>query len=99
MLSRLTTFVRGSAAAAMVVTGAVLVVLALFAAGRIPQQAHSDFDRLVVAHGSLAHTPNYPDVYRQMSATTRMLQNAYVGGSGLVLLLAGAFGLAVQRRP
>jgi hypothetical protein len=99
MIDRVTRTVTSSMAAGLLAIGALLVVVAFFAAGLIPQQAHRDFDRLVVSMGGgMSHTPTYPDVYRQMSANRRMLQNAYVGGSGLILLTAGAFGLSVQRR-
>jgi hypothetical protein len=100
MLDRFAQTVGSSVSAGLLALGALLVVVAFFAAGLIPQQAHRDFDRLVQSMGGgMSHTPNYPDVYRQMSANRRLLQNAYVGGSGLILLAVGASGVAAQRRP
>ncbi len=80
-------------------TGAVLIIVAILTAPAIPRQAHRDFDALVQYYGGLSHPPNYPDVYRRMSADRRFLQNAYVGVSGLALLAAGAFGMLLVRDP
>jgi hypothetical protein len=79
--------------------GAMLVLVAFLSASAIPHQAHRDFDALVQSYGArgLTHTPNYPDVYRRMSADRRLVQNGYIGVSGLVLLAAGAFGMTRER--
>lgn len=81
------------------VIGAALIVVAMLTASTIPRQAHRDFDALVQYYGGLTHTPNYPEVYRRMSADRRFVQNGYLGVSGLVLLSAGAFGMLRGRDP
>lgn len=81
--------------AVMVLVGILLVVSAFIQASVIPLRAHGDYGALIVAlGGSISTTEGYPSVYRQMSANRRMLQNAYLGVGGLVLLSAGCFGLA-----
>jgi hypothetical protein len=71
-------------------TGIGLLVLAWISAAFIPSQAQKDFDRLVrAAGGSMSHTPNFPDTYKQMSANRRMLQSFYLGAAGLICLGAG----------
>jgi hypothetical protein len=81
----------------LVAVGTMLVVVAFLSASAIPRQAHRDFDALVQSYGGLAHTANYPDVYRRMSADRRLVQNGYIGVSGLVVLAAGAFGMTRER--
>ena len=39
--------------------------------------------------------PTHPDTYRQIAAQSRMLQNAYLGLTGVALVTVGAFGVAV----
>jgi hypothetical protein len=74
--------------------GLILVVVAYAQAGAIPRLAHDDFGRLVqAAGGSMSHSPTYPDTYRAMSAQVRMLQNAYLGGGGLILMVMGGVAL------
>lgn len=74
--------------------GVALLLVAFTQAAAIPRQAHDDFAALVRAHGGgMSHSATYPDTYRQMSANRRMLQNAYLGGSGLVLFTLGCVGL------
>jgi hypothetical protein len=99
MMDRLLRLDRRALSIQLLAAGAILVVIAFFAAALVPAQAHRDFDALVRSMGGgMSHTPNYPDVYRQMSADRRLLQNAYVGGTGLVLVAAGAFGLVRSGR-
>lgn len=70
--------------------GVGLLALAWVAAAFIPSEAQKDFDRLVQASGgSMSHTANFPDTYKQMSANRRMLQNFYIGAAGLICLGAG----------
>ena len=70
--------------------GIGLLVLAWVSAAFIPSQANGDFDSFVRgAGGSVSHTVNFPDVYKQMGANRRMLQNFYVGAAGLVCLGVG----------
>ena len=74
----------------LTITGTVLVFWAWWNAGGIPAEAHRDFDRLVQANaGRMSHTPDFPDVYKQMSADRRILQNVYVGTAGLICLAVG----------
>jgi len=81
----------------MLLIGALLLVTAFARAGAIPHQAHDDYGALLRRHGgSMSHSAGYDAVYRQMSAHSRMLQNAYLGVSGLVLLSAGSFGIALR---
>jgi hypothetical protein len=84
------------AAPSLFLIGIVLVVVAYLQAGSIPRLAHDDFGVLVQrVGGSMSHSATYPDTYRAMSAQRRMLQNAYLGGAGLVLMTIG--GLALLR--
>jgi hypothetical protein len=85
-------------AAALLAAGALLMLVAYLQASTIPLQAHDDYGVLIRAQGgSLSHSANYPDVYRQLSANRRMLQNVYLGGAGLVLVGAGSYGLVLRR--
>jgi hypothetical protein len=87
---------RVTGATLVTVFGTLLVVVALVQATWIPRLAHDDFDALVRAHGgSMTHSATYPDTFRLMSAQRRMLQNAYVGAAGL--LLVGLGGAAMVR--
>jgi hypothetical protein len=80
--------------------GAVLITVAFAQAALIPHRAHDDFSALLQAHGGgMTHTATYPDTYRLMSANRRMLQNIYLGGSGLVLLAVGCAGLTRSFAP
>jgi hypothetical protein len=82
------------AALALFAIGLILVVVAYTQAGAIPRLAHTDFGHLVqAAGGSMSHSPTYPDTYRAMSAQARMLQNAYLGGGGLILMVLGGVAL------
>jgi hypothetical protein len=82
------------------VAGAVLIAIAFTQAALIPHRAHDDFSALIQAHGGgMTHTATYPDTYRLMSANRRMLQNVYLGASGLVLLAVGCTGLTRSFAP
>jgi hypothetical protein len=83
-------------AMALFLIGIVLVVVAYVQAASIPRRAHDDFGHLIrQLGGSMSHSANYDSTYRVMSAQRRMLQNAYVGGGGLILMTIG--GLALVR--
>jgi hypothetical protein len=74
--------------------GLILVVTAYVQAATIPLRAHDDFSRLVQrVGGSMSHSATYPDTYRAMNAQVRMLQNAYLGGGGLILMILGGVAL------
>jgi hypothetical protein len=82
----------------LAIIGIILIVAALFSAKSIPVEANKDFDRLVRQSGGvMTHGQGFPDTYRQMSANSRMLQNVYVGGAGLICLAVGLAGM--QRKP
>jgi hypothetical protein len=80
--------------ALMLLVGAVLLTVAFVQAAAIPSLAHGDFGELIVSvGGSMSHSATYPDTYRQIAAQGRMLQNAYLGLTGLVLVTVGAIGV------
>jgi hypothetical protein len=74
--------------------GIVLIVLAHWMANSIPQYAVEDLDAYFVSlgGGGIVHSPGFPETYRQMCASRRLLQNSYIGAGGLILLTAGIFG-------
>lgn len=79
--------------------GAALVIAAYLQAGAIPFAAHDDFGVLIRSQGgSMSHSPTYPDTFRQTAAHVRMLQNAYLGVTGILLVAIGAFGLVGASR-
>jgi len=73
----------------LIVVGVVMILLAMLLAMFIPWSAHKDWDRFTKAYGRVRATPDYPSVYRQMSAQRRMLQNLYLGFAGLICLGVG----------
>lgn len=78
----------------VLLVGAVFLIVAFVQAGGIPRRAHDDFSALVRAHGgSMSHSPTYPETYRLMAAQSRMLQNAYLGLTGVGLVTVGAIGV------
>ncbi|MGH7213385.1 MAG: hypothetical protein ACREIT_01190 [Tepidisphaeraceae bacterium] len=86
-------------AVVLAIAGAALLFQAHQTAAEIPSEADKDFGEFVrAAGGTLSSTPGFPDAFKQMHAERRMLQNSYIGGSGLVLLAAGAFGLIIPAR-
>jgi hypothetical protein len=85
------------AALSLFLIGILLVVVAYVQASSIPHLAHEDYGRLIQRlGGSLSSTATYPDTYRAMSAQVRVLQNAYLGGGGLILMALGGVGLLRQ---
>ena len=88
------TLARASWAVLVLLAGAVLLIVACVQAGDIPRQAHDDFGALIQAHGgSMSHSATYPDTYRQIAAQSRLLQNAYLGLTGVALVTVGAIGV------
>jgi hypothetical protein len=86
-------------ARSLVVIGAVLVLLAYFSTAGIPSAARDDFAKLLKdSGGSLSHTPTFPDTFMQMGHQRRMIQNFYLGASGLVFLFVGLQALCRQKR-
>jgi len=43
--------------------------------------------------GSMSHSATYPDTYRLIAAQSRMLQNAYLGLTGVASVTVGAIGV------
>ena len=78
----------------VLLVAAVLVLVAVARAGAIPRRAHDDYGELIRAQGgSVSHSATYPDTYRHMAAQSRMLQNAYLGLTGVALVTVGAVGV------
>jgi len=74
----------------LMLVGAVLLVTALVRAGAIPLSAHDDFGALTRAQGgSMSRSATDPDTYRLIAAQSRMLQNAYLGLTGVALVTVG----------
>ena len=89
---------RVRAALLLVLVGAVLLVIAFVRAGGIPLAAHADFGALIRAQGgTISHSATYPDTYRLIAAQSRMLQNAYLGLTGVALVAVGAYGAVGAR--
>ena len=84
---------RVRASLVLILVGAVLLVSAFVRVPGIPLAAHDDFGALIRAQGgSMSHSGTYPDTYRTIAAQSRMLQNAYLGFTGLALVTVGAIG-------
>lgn len=83
---------RVRAAPLLMFVGAVLLITAFVRAGDIPRAAHHDFGVLLRSLGTMSHSATYPDTYRLMAAQSRMLQNAYMGLTGVALVTVGAIG-------
>lgn len=84
---------RVRAAVLLMLLGAALLITAFVRAGGIPLAAHDDFGTLIRAQGgSMSSSATYPDTYRLIAAQSRMLQNAYLGLTGVALVTVGASG-------
>jgi len=80
--------------ALLLLVGAALLIVAFVQVAAIPRLAHEDFGQLIASQGgSMSHSPTYPDTFRQIAAHSRMLQNAYLGLTGLALATVGAIGV------
>lgn len=80
----------------LMMVGLVLIIVAWLLASGMPEAADRDFDKLVAARGgSMSHTPSFPDEYRKMAFTRRLLQNSLLGLTGLICL---SIGLDAYRR-
>lgn len=76
--------------------GTVLIVVAWLLASGMPEAASSDFDKMVRANGGgMSHTQAFPDEFRRMGFTRRLLQNGLLGLAGLICL---GIGLDAYRR-
>ena len=74
----------------LTLVGVILVIFAWVSATRIPSAADEDFSSFTSSAGNPSiRTVNFPDVFKQMSAQCRMLQNFYVGTAGLICLAVG----------
>ncbi len=82
-------------------TGIILIAIAFINASFIPEQAEQDLrqrvQQEVAQTGRSAILPEESIFYRQIRAHSRMLQNSYLGATGIVLLAAGAFGMVLSR--
>ncbi|MBA2750038.1 MAG: hypothetical protein H0U45_15245 [Tatlockia sp.] len=82
--------------------GILLVAIAFIRAPFIPQQAEQDYQQKMqkeferAGHSSIEIEPGEPIFYQQVSANSRMLQNGYLGATGIVMLAAGAFGAVLS---
>ncbi len=88
--------------AILLLVGVALLIVAFVQVAAIPRLAHADFGQLISSQGgAMSHSPTYPDTFRQIAAQSRMLQNAYLGLTGLALATVGAIGVtgAWPRRP
>lgn len=93
---------RVHASLILMLVGAVLLISAFVRVPGIPLAAHDDFGVLVRSlGGSMSHSGTYPDTYRTFAAQSRMLQNAYLGFTGVALVTVGAFGAVAvgERKP
>lgn len=74
----------------LTIFGTILIVLAWLSTMGIPKETHKEVMRLITDTGgnTSAVQQNYAP-YSQIVANSRMLQNAYVGVAGLLLLAAG----------
>jgi hypothetical protein len=73
---------------ALVGIGLLLITFAYWHANSIPQDAVNDSSAWVRATGG-STSPGFSETYMRMSANRRILQNAYIGGSGMALLVIG----------
>jgi len=83
--------------AIVLAAGVALLGFAFAQAAGIPEAACddlSDRERSKFVGGN----PGFGNAYIQMSANRRLLQNAYLGGFGLLLSTAGCFGLIIADR-
>jgi len=73
----------------LLITGIILIMLAFLKASSIPLDANKDFRRLY-SKGSLSWSTKESEyIYVQASEHRRLLQNFYIGASGLICLLIG----------
>lgn len=79
----------------LVLVGMVLIVVAWLLASGMPEAAIGDFDKLIHARGGMSHTPAFPDEYRKLAFTRRLMQNCLLGLAGLICL---GIGLDAYRR-
>ena len=68
--------------------GILLIIIAWCSAIRIPEATYKDQKRSDEKAGYTT-PPERAMAYRQMCADRRMLQNFYIGASGLILLAIG----------
>lgn len=82
-------------------TGILLIAISFINASFIPEQAEQDLRERVQQEvkqtGRSAILLEESIFYRQIRAHSRMLQNSYLGATGIVLLAAGAFGMVLSR--
>ena len=80
--------------------GVTLVIFAWASATSIPNAANEEFRNF--ASGSddpTTRSASFPELFKQMSAQRRMLQNFYVGTAGLICLAVGLNGWRKEVEP
>ena len=85
-------------AAILAITGAAFLSVAFFSAKTIPPRALGDLMEAQKARGYIGGMPGYDLSVMEMGFQRRMLQDAYIGSTGLVLLLAGVNTLCRERK-
>ena len=78
-------------ASVMVICGVLVLAWAFYSAQDIPMKARADFYEY--AKSNPLNSPGFPEAFMQMQTQRRLLQNFYLGATGLILLLAGTRGL------
>ncbi len=78
-----------------VIAGAALLAVAFYSAEQIPIKAQADF--FEYAKNSPLNSPGFPEAFMQMHAQRRLLQNFYLGATGLILLFVGVQALCCDR--
>ena len=77
----------------LIIIGVILISVAFFSASNIPLEANKDFIFGTNKHAQQGHlqltTRERQDMYIEAHVQRRLLQNFYIGTSGLICLFAG----------
>ena len=73
----------------LLIIGVMLIILAFIKASSIPLEANKDFNRLASKDKLDWSTKESEYIYVQASEHRRLLQNFYVGATGLICLFIG----------
>jgi hypothetical protein len=77
----------------LLITGVVLIIVAFLTASPIPKQANNDLQRLFSKGKLYWATKEGEYLYVQGNEHRRLLQNFYLGASGLICLCIGLLTL------
>ena len=77
----------------LLVVGAFLIIVAFGTASSIPLEANKDFNRLISKSRLDWSTKESEYIYVQGSEHRRLLQNFYLGASGLICVFTGLLTL------